>query len=127
MMPAPAANGNHPMDNENAREEIARLEERIAELSERIARCRKLSLAAKIAIVTGAAWLALTLLWLVPFLPAPVFAAIAAAIGGVVLLGSNKTTWEQTEAALRQAETARSALIERMELRVVDAGARRLH
>jgi hypothetical protein len=127
MMPAPAADGKHPMDNEDAREEIARLEERIAELSDRIARCRKLSLAAKIAIAAGAGWLALTLLWLVAFVPSLVIGAIAAVIGGVVLLGSNKTTWEQTEAALRQMESARTALIGQMELRVIDPGARRLH
>ena len=115
------------MDSEDTRDEIARLEERIAELSERIARCRKLSLAAKLAIAAGAAWLALTVLWLVAFVPSLVFTAITAVIGGVVLLGSNKTSWEQTEAALRQAEAARAMLIGRMELRIVDGGARRLN
>jgi hypothetical protein len=115
------------MDSDEVREAIARLEERIAELNERIARCRKLSLGAKAAIGLGAAWLGLTVLGIVGFSPAPVFAAIAAAIGGVVLLGSNKTSWEQTEAALRKAEAQRMALIGALELRVVDDSVRRLH
>lgn len=115
------------MDTDETRAEIVRLEERIAELSERIARCRKFSLAAKVAIALGGGWLALTLVWVVPFVPSLFFAAIAAVIGGIVLLGSNKTTWEQTEEALRRAEAARVALIGSMELNVIDAGATRLH
>jgi hypothetical protein len=114
------------MDDATA-EDIARVETRIEQLALSIERCRKLSLAAKIAIAAGAAWIVLTLLWIVPFVPAMVFAALATIIGGVVLLGSNATTWTQTEAALRASETLRAEMIERLALRPVDAGVREVH
>ncbi len=114
------------MQNETARDAIERLEEEIERLTLRRDRCRKVSLAAKIAIGAGAAWLVLTLLALVAFLPSLFFAALAALIGGIVLLGSNATTWDQTEAAIEKASAARARLIEGIELRVVD-GAARVH
>ena len=110
----------------DVRDEIGRLEERIEALAVSIERCRKVSLAAKIAILAGAAWLALTLLGLVTFTPALFFGSIAATIGGVVLLGSNATTWNETAAALRQAEAARMALIGSIDLTVVDDAVKRL-
>ena len=111
----------------DVRDEIARLEERVEALAVSIERCRKVSLAARIAILVGGAWLVLTLLGLVTFSPALFFGAIATAIGGVVLLGSNATTWNETAAALRQAEVARMTLISSIELTVVDDGVKRLH
>ncbi|HEV2627206.1 MAG TPA: hypothetical protein VGV41_00985 [Pseudolabrys sp.] len=111
----------------DVRDEIARLEERVEALAVSIERCRKVSLAAKIAILVGGAWLALTLLALVTFTPSLFFGAIAAAIGGVVLLGSNATTWNETAAALKQAEAARMTLIGSIDLTVVDDGVKRLH
>ena len=114
------------MDEETSREDIAQLEARIERLAEARERCRKISLAAKVAITAGAAWALLTLATLVPFYPSTFFGALAAMIGGVVLLGSNKTTWEETEAALREAERMRAMLIGRMELRVVEES-RTLH
>ena len=108
------------MDDQISREDIARIEERIADLHEQIARCAKLSLAAKIAVAAGAAWLTLTLLGLVPFVPFMLISAMAAVIGGIVLLGSNATTWNQTEAALRASEAMRAEWIGRLELRVVE-------
>jgi len=111
----------------DVRDEIARLEERVEALAVSIERCRKVSLAAKIAILVGGAWLALTLLALVTFTPSLFFGAIAAAIGGVVLLGSNATTWNETATALKQAEAARMTLIGSIDLTVVDDGVKRLH
>ncbi len=100
-------------------DEIALVESRIEELTEQIERCRKISLAAKLAIVAGALWIVLTSTGAVQFLPAALIAALAAAIGGTVLLGSNKTTWVQTQEALRASENLRAELIGRLELRVV--------
>lgn len=114
------------MDDATA-DDIARVEARIEQLALSVERCRKLSLAAKIAIAGGGAWLVLTALWIVPFVPAAVFGALAALIGGVVLLGSNATTWTQTEAALRASESLRAEMIERLALRTVDAGVREIH
>ena len=111
----------------DVRDEIARLEGRIEALAVSIERCRKASLAARIAILVGGAWLTLTLLGLVTFTPALFFGSIAAAIGGIVLLGSNATTWNETAEALRQAEAARMTLIGQIELTIIDDGRKRLH
>ena len=108
------------MDDDISRDDITRIEERIEALGEAIARCRKISLAAKVAIGAGAAWLVLTLLSLAPFVPFMLVAAMAAAIGGVVLLGSNATTWTQTEVQLRASEAMRAEWIGRLDLRTVE-------
>jgi hypothetical protein len=115
------------MTGDDLRDNIARLEERIEALRDSIARCRKISLGAKLAIVAGFAWLALTMVLIAPFLPSLFFGAIAAAIGGIVLLGSNATTWNETEAALRAAEAERMALIDSIEFTIVDSGVTRPH
>jgi len=109
------------------RNEIARLEEQMETLARSIERCRKLSLAARSAIVAGAIWLALALTGIVFINPTGLFASLTAMIGGVVLLGSNATTWTQTEAALHDAETARAALIGRIGLRLVGEPSPTLH
>ena len=107
------------MDDELSSDDIARIEERIESLREAIARCRKLSLAAKLTIGAGAAWIALTLTWLIPYWPSMVFGALAAVIGGIVLLGSNSTTWSETEAALAASEAMRAEWIGRQDMRMV--------
>lgn len=103
----------------NVTREIAQLEERIETLSASIERCRKISLAAKLAAGAGLAWFALFLCWVVSFNPTAFVAATSAVLGGFVLLGSNQTTWEQNEAARAAAETMRAELIGSIELRVV--------
>jgi hypothetical protein len=115
------------MDEDTARHEIARLEDLIEALTESIARCRKISFAAKIAIAGGAFWFALVILWILPFGSAAFVGALTATLGGIVLLGSNATTWQQTETALHQAETAQADLIGRMDLHVVGEPKRRQH
>ncbi len=107
--------------------DIERLERRIETLQDSIARCRKIALAAKIAIAASAVWLILTLFGLAPFVPTLLFAALAALIGSVVLLGSNSTTWQQMEAALAASEAMRRDFIEQLELRVIDDDVRTLH
>ena len=115
------------MNDEVTREDIARIEARIDELAEAIERCRKLSLTAKIAIIAGAAWIALTLLLVIPYIPFMTIGALAFVIGGIVLLGSNTTTWRETENAMRASEQMRAEMIARLDLRLVDEGFRRLH
>jgi hypothetical protein len=115
------------MDEGDVREKITGLEERIEALTQSIQRCRKISMAAKIAIAAGAIWLALLLLWIVSFDATAFVAALTAVLGGIVLLGSNATTWEQTDAALADAEAARTKLIGRIELRLVGDGTPTLH
>lgn len=113
--------------NEGLREDIVDLEERIEKMRDSMERCRKISFAAKIAIAIGLIWILLVLIAAVPSAPAPFFSALAAALGGIVLLGSNKTTWEQTQAALRDTERMRAQLIGSIPLRVVGEESPTLH
>ena len=53
-----------------------------------------------------------------------VVASMAAVIGGIVLLGSNATTWTQTEDALKKSEAMRAELIGQLDLRTVEGGPR---
>lgn len=99
--------------------EIAQLEDRIETLNASIERCRKISFAAKIAVAGGLVWFALFLVTVVPFGPTAFVAATSAVLGGFVLLGSNQTTWEQTEAARQKVEALRAELIGSIELRLV--------
>lgn len=115
------------MNDEFAHSEITRLEERIEELRQSLARCDKIALAARIAIGGGALWLLLALLTILPFSPTELFGALASALGGVVLLGSNKTTREEFEAQLGAAEDRRKALIDAMRLRLVEDPGVTLH
>ncbi len=101
------------------RDEIARLEDRIETLTGERERCRKIALAARLLASAGAVWILLVLVTILPFDASTFLAAVAAALGGAVLMGSNKTTWEQTEAALREAEAKRAELIGRIDLRLV--------
>jgi hypothetical protein len=107
------------MDDDDFRDEIAQLEARSEALTESIERCRKISLAAKLIIAAGAIWIVLVLLGVIAFIPETTIAALAAVIGGTVLLGSNATTWTQTDAALHEADAMRADLIGRMDMRVV--------
>lgn len=115
------------MDDDDFRNEIAQLEARSEALAESIERCRKISLAAKLTIAAGAIWIVLVLLGVVAFSPGTIIAAMAAVLGGIVLLGSNATTWTQTDAALHEAEATRADLIGRMALSVVGEERPRLH
>lgn len=107
------------MNGDAIHDEIARLEDRIETLTGEREHCRKIALAAKILATGGASWLVLVLVTVLPFVPSIFLAAVAAALGGAVLMGSNQTTWEQTEAALHEAEAQRAELIGRIELRLV--------
>ena len=115
------------MVDDDAHDAIEELEARIEALGETIERCGKISLTAKFAVTASTTWIVLVLLTIVPFDPATFIAAMAIAIGGVVLLGSNATTWTQTEAELQRAEAQRASLIERMHLSVIGENAPTLH
>lgn len=107
------------MDSVPSPNDIARIEEHIEALRHSIETCRKIALAAKVLIALGALWLVLTLLGQVDFVPLMLIFALAAVIGGVVLAGSNATTWSDTEASLQASEAMRAGIIERMQMRLV--------
>jgi len=109
------------MDND-LREQISRLEAHIEELAEAIDRCRKVVLMSQAIIAVGAILVLAMMLGAIRFDPTVMIAAIAAVLGGTVLFGSNKTTSEQTTAALRAAEAHRAELIGEIDLRLVGDG-----
>ena len=105
------------MANDDPTDEISLIEARLEELAEAAERCRKFILASKAAIAGGAALLLATMLGLFGFTAA--LGSIAMILGGIVSLGSNISTLRQTEEAIGAAETLRSDLISRIELRMV--------
>jgi len=106
----------------DSRAQISRLEARIDGLAETLERCRKIALVSKVAIAAGAITMAAMTVGPIRFDPMAMIAAMTAVIGGIVAYGSNRSTSEQTAAALRAAEALRAELIGRLELRVVDGG-----
>jgi hypothetical protein len=101
------------------RAEIARLEAEIETLAARIENCRKVSLAARIAVGSGIAIFLAGLIGAIYFDIMVVLISITAVIGGFVLLGSNRTTADETAEAMAKAEAARAALIGSIRLRIV--------
>jgi hypothetical protein len=100
----------------NLRDEIVRIEDRIEQLTEKIESCRKLILASRIAVASGALVLAGMLLGAIRFDPAVMAAAVAALLGGIVMWGSNRSTAQEATNELTSNEADRSALIQKMNL-----------
>ena len=101
------------------REEIVRLEARIDELRDKLENCRKVAVAARIAIGVGVAIFAAGLTGIVRFDIMVVLASITAVIGGLVLLGSNDSTANEVADEMAKVEAARVSLIGSIRLRVV--------
>ncbi|KJC62565.1 hypothetical protein UP10_01530 [Bradyrhizobium sp. LTSPM299] len=107
------------MTEDDPTDEISEIEDRIEALAEISERCRKIILASKTAIGGGFALLFITLLGWLGASEVVALGSIALIIGGIVSLGSNVGTLQQTEAAVSAAEARRSDLISRIDLRVV--------
>jgi Flp pilus assembly protein TadB len=105
---------------EDPRDEIARLEREIEALAETAERCRKMIRAARIAIMAGGVGVVMALTGIVALDPTVWIMAVAAVIGGIVMLGSTAATARQTAAAIATAEARRAGLIGGITLR--DAG-----
>jgi hypothetical protein len=114
------------MDDE-FHDDIDSLEQRIEALTAETARCRKFAAAARVMMAGGAVAIVLALTAGTPFGSELLIGGLAALIGGIVLMGSNAATRAQTEGALQAAETMRSDLIARMELRLVGEERPTLH
>ncbi|WP_291844299.1 hypothetical protein [Bradyrhizobium sp.] len=108
------------MAEDDPTDEISQIEARIRHLAEVAERCRKIVLVSKAAIGGGIALLLLMMLGLLGSSPVAALGSIALVLGGIVSLGSNVSTLQQTEAALAAAEVLRSDLIGRIDLRLVD-------
>lgn len=107
------------MDDDRLRDDISRLEARIEELAERIERCRKVMLIARGALTAGTILIAAMATGLVRFDGLPIVASLSLLLGGIVALGSNRSTLDEAAAALKTAEAQRTALIGRIDLRPV--------
>jgi hypothetical protein len=106
-------------DEDTPIDEISRIEAQIEELAEVSERCRKIILVSKAAIVGGVVLLLLMVLGLFGSSQTAAIGSIAVVLGGIVSLGSNVSTLQQTMAAISAAEALRSDLIGRIDLRVV--------
>jgi Flp pilus assembly protein TadB len=104
---------------ETPRDEIARLEREIEALAETAERCRKTMRAARIAIMAGGVGLVVAMTGIIALDPTVWIMAVAAAIGGIVMLGSTAATARQTAAAIAKAEAQRAGLIGGIPLRDV--------
>ena len=100
-------------------EQIARLEAQIEDYAEAIERCRKFILAGQIAISVGTILIVGLLFGLIRFEPMIMVGSLTAVIGGIVALGSNRSTSNQKIAAMQAAEAQRAELIGHIDLRVV--------
>ena len=109
----------NPTDEDNPRDEISRIEAQLDELAEIAERCRKFILVSKAAIAGGVALLLFMMLGLFGSNQVAAIGSIALVLGGIVSLGSNASTLQQTMAAMSAAEALRSDLISRIDLRVV--------
>ena len=114
------------MNDDTAPHEIARLEGQIEALANGSSVAARFPSPPRSLSPPARLWFALVLCGFA-VRATPFVAALAATLGGVVVLGSNATTWNETEAALHQAEAARDALIGAMELRLVAEPPRTLH
>jgi hypothetical protein len=104
-------------------DEIERLEIRIEELREAIARSRRLRLVGLASAVIGPALIVGFVLGLVDYSPTRVIVAFALAIGGMVLMGSSRSSTEELQSAMKRAEAERMAAIDALDL--VEVGDRK--
>ena len=109
--------------DDDLHQQVLQIEAHIEELADVIERCRKIILISKAAVVVGGTLILATIIGAIGFDPTIMIGAIAAAIGGTVVFGSNMSTLKQTVTNMKAAEAHRTELIGRMDLRVVGDGA----
>jgi hypothetical protein len=104
---------------EAAAASIEALESRIEALGDTIERCRKAMILSRAAIWLGVAMIVLAIVLAGARNAVVVLLGISAVIGGFTWLGANKSSREEAEAALREAEARRDELIEGVPMRDV--------
>ena len=105
-------------------EQIAELEARIEELFGAAERCRKSIMAARVVMAAGGLLLMIIMLGLFRREPMAFITGLTAVLGGVVLLGSTKSTLNEIMASIRAHEARRAQLINALELEVAGQHAR---
>jgi hypothetical protein len=106
-------------DEDDSPDAISDIEARIEALAATAERCRKSILASRIAIAGGLVLLLALILGLYGAGQVALLGSIALLLGGIVSLGSNIGTLQQTEAAISDAEAIRRKLIGVIDLRLV--------
>ena len=101
--------------------EIARLEARIEQLAAKIDNCRRVMLVGRIAVTLGGLLAATLLTGLLYAEPTLIILAIAAVLGGIVLLGSNSSTASEAREQMEEAELQRDEWIGALQLRELPA------
>ncbi len=114
-------------EEDDPTDEISQIEARLEALAESAERCRKIIMVSKAAIAAGALLLLVMMLGLFGSGATVALGSIAAVLGGIVSLGSNTSTLQQTTAAINAAEAHRSELIGRIDLRLVSDGMKKLN
>ena len=114
-------------EEDDPTDEISQIEARLEALAESAERCRKIIMVSKAAIAAGALLLLVMVLGLFGSSATVALGSIAAVLGGIVSLGSNTSTLQQTTDAINAAEAHRSELIGRIDLRVVSDGMKKLN
>ena len=109
-------------DDGDLHEQILHIEAHIEELTDIIESCRKIILISKVAIAAGGILILATIIGAVGLDATVLIGAIAAVIGGTVILGSNTSTLKQTMTDTKAAEARRTELISRLDLKVVGNG-----
>ena len=94
--------------DEDPAAQIPRLEAEIERLGAVAESCRKVILAAKVAIALGALVVVVTLAGLINVDQIVAFAGVAAILGGIVAAGSNARTLSEATANMRAAEARRA-------------------
>jgi hypothetical protein len=106
-------------DEGDLRDDIVELEARIEDLAQAIESCAKVIQISRVAIAMGAVLFLTTMSGVIRFDPLVMIAAITAVIGGIVFLGSNRSTADQAKADLQAAELRRAELIGAINPRIV--------
>jgi predicted benzoate:H+ symporter BenE len=81
-----------------------------------IERSRRWRFGGRASAVLGPALMAGLVVGIIDYTPERVIAALALTIGGMVLMGSSRSSTEELERALKQAEAERMAAIDALEL-----------
>jgi hypothetical protein len=112
----------HEDDEEDLQAQILRIEAYIEEHAVVVERCRKIIVVSKFAAASGGILILAMIIGAIRFNATALIGAIAAVIGGTVVLGSNTSTMKQTTSDMKDAEARRAELISRIDLRVVGNG-----
>ena len=100
----------------NQHQLIADLEAEIDALRDSAERCRKIDMAAKAALGVGLALLLVSFFW---FSASALVIGIAAVLGSVALVGSNRGTLGEIITGIRLAEARRAEVIDGLQLETI--------